>query len=546
MYKSIRKKVWAFHENEDGNMTLVNVMVVAWLLLMFAFNFNSQRIIETRTKTQLAADVAAASVGDKAADNMKELVALNHTIGTLLSKVLIHESWGGPGLDSGTAADTEKYDKQLSRAHETYILAAQLAGLPPQDLAFEIVNKEVIASEISTEFDVKTRLKEYLTFVYQIKSQGYLLVATKFPPFVVVGKALHTAIHLVELKIYQEYQTANAVHKVMSALVLPKTLVRDRLLPSLKRQTEQIVERFPDVAKKYAEESTRSVDRDLSVAVIGADGEPQLPVEIDPLAKAIELPILEELKEESSLSKIQGLETTISRDQVMKVTQLARSTFPWVVYDREPLLKAFKISMTLSEAKKRYKHHTEGYSKRVISDLQLNNDMGLYVLKRHSINKGYQMWTEDAELADELFSYVVVVQEEAPTVIGRPIVFNQHNPNGLFSAAQVTLYNGNLQKRNASHIDLTVKRIRPNLQPVVGYDTMGWTEPQNELIAKTDQGPAPIPRQPKYELNWQSKLEPVSNVMYQAVNQNQKVLPAEMQSIAKDYFVERPDELLIQ
>ena len=212
MYKSIRKKVWAFHENEDGNMTLVNVMVVAWLLLMFAFNFNSQRIIETRTKTQLAADVAAASVGDKAADNMKELVALNHTIGTLLSKVLIHESWGGPGLDSGTAADTEKYDKQLSRAHETYILAAQLAGLPPQDLAFEIVNKEVIASEISTEFDVKTRLKEYLTFVYQIKSQGYLLIATKFPPFVVMGKALHTAIHLVELKIYQEYQTANAVH----------------------------------------------------------------------------------------------------------------------------------------------------------------------------------------------------------------------------------------------------------------------------------------------------------------------------------------------
>ena len=91
-----------------------------------------------------------------------------------------------------------------------------------------------------------------------------------------------------------------------------------------------------------------------------------------------------------------------------------------------------------------------------------------------------------------------------------------------------------------------MKRIRPNLQPVVGYDTLGWTEPQNELIAKTDQGPAPIPRQPKYELNWQSKLEPVSNVMYQAVNQNQKVLPAEMQSIAKDYFVERPDELLIQ
>ena len=131
-------------------------------------------------------------------------------------------------------------------------------------------------------------------------------------------------------------------------------------------------------------------------------------------------------------------------------------------------------------------------------------------------------------------------------MIGRPLVFNQHNPDGLFSAAQVTLCNGNPQERNAAHIDLTVKRIRPNLQPVVGYDTLGWTEPQNELIAKTDSGPAPIPRQPKYELNWQSRLEPVSNVMYQAVNQHHKVLPTQIQSVATKYFVQRPDELLLQ
>ena len=156
------------------------------------------------------------------------------------------------------------------------------------------------------------------------------------------------------------------------------------------------------------------------------------------------------------------------------------------------------------------------------------------------------MWTEDAEMADELFSYIVIVHEEAPKVIGRPIVFNQHNPDGLFSAAQVTLYNGNPQERNAAHIDLTVKRIRPNLQPVTGYDTLNWTEPQNELIAKIDEGPAPFPRQPKYEPNWQSKLKPVSNVMYQAVNEHYKVLPTQLQSAATKYFVERPEELLVQ
>ena len=546
MRHSIRNQIRRFHKDRDGNMTLVNVMVVAWLVLMFTFNFNTDRIIQARTKTQFAADISAASVGDKAADFMKEIVALNHAIGFLLSKVLIHESWGGPGLDSGTAADTETYDEALTRAHQKYLVAAQAAGFPPQDLAFKTTNKEVIASEVSTEFDVKTRLKKYLAFVYRIKSQGYFLVATKFPPFVVVGKALHSAAHLVELKVYQEYQTANAVHRVMAALVLPKTLVRDWVLPSLKKQTEKIVEQFPEVAKQFANESAHSVDSKLSVAVIGSEGEPQLPVEIDPLAKAIQLPILEELEEERALPKIRGLATTISRDQIMKVTQLARTTFPWVVYDREPLLKGFKISMTLSKAEERYKHHTEGYSKDVISHLQLEKEMGLYVLKRHSMNKGYQLWAENAEAADQLFSYIVIVHEAAPDVIGRPLVFNQHNPDGLFSAAQVTLCNGNPQERNAVHIDLTVKRIRPNLQPVVGYDTLGWTEPQNELIAKTDSGPAPIPRQPKYELNWQSRLEPVSNVMYQAVNQHHKVLPTQIQSVATKYFVQRPDELLLQ
>ena len=172
--------------------------------------------------------------------------------------------------------------------------------------------------------------------------------------------------------------------------------------------------------------------------------------------------------------------------------------------------------------------------------------MGLYVLKQHTMNKGYQLWTEDAELADKLFSYVVVVHEESPAVIGQPVVFSQHNPEGLFSTSQVTLYNGNLQKRNKAHIDLTVKRIRPNLQPIVGYDTLGWVEKQNELIAKTDEGGAPVPRQPKYELNWQSKLEPHSNVMYSAVEKHAGQLPQEARHAARHYFKQRDVELLVQ
>ena len=96
--------------NRSGMMTLVNLIMVAWIVLMISFIYNADRVAQSRTRTQIAADYAGASMGDIAADNMKELVALNHTIGELLSKVIIHDAWGGPGLDEGKVADTATYD----------------------------------------------------------------------------------------------------------------------------------------------------------------------------------------------------------------------------------------------------------------------------------------------------------------------------------------------------------------------------------------------------------------------------------------------------
>ncbi|MDB2686148.1 hypothetical protein N9Y42_02960 [Mariniblastus sp.] len=530
-------------------MTLVNTVIIMWIVLMISFIYNADRSTQPRTSTQVAADAAAASVGDLAADKMKDLVGLNHTIGEVCSFVIVHEAWGGPGLDEGEKADTAEFDNKLKLAHTAYGVAAQAARRQMMDTAFATVTEEVVASEESTEFETKTRLKELLTWAYGTKTVGYALVATKYPPFVAAGEAMHAAAHLFELKIYQEYQTANAIHVVAERLVPLKQLLRDTYLPALKKEADQIVKQFPDQAIDLAKTivSTHDPKSRYVVGVIGAEGKPVLPVEIDPLAKAQTMPDLEQLVADGSLRSMPELETTaITRDQINKVTQLARTTFPWVVYHREPLLKGMKILMTLAQTHKHYKHYTEKYAKDITSQLQLENDMGLYVIKQHSINKGYQTWTEDPDLADELFSFVVVVHQDAPEVIGTPIVFSKHNTEGIFSCSQVTLYNGNLQKRNKAHIDLTTKRIRPNLQPVVGYDTLGWTEPQNELIAKTDAGGAPVPRQPKYELSWQSKLEPMSNAMNSAVRKNLQQLPSKAHPVAKKYFEDRPSELLLQ
>ena len=485
MFDFTDNPVRRLHSDEAGSMTLVNTIIVMWVVLMIAFVFNADRLTQPRGKTQIAADYAAASVGDLAADMMKELVALNHLIGEQLSKVIIHESWGGPGLDANEEADTSSHDAALLASKLAYEVAAKAAKIPPNTIAYDDVKEKVIASEESTEFETKTRLKELLTWTYGTKAAASFMIASKFAPVVAAGVALHAAADAFELKIKQEYLTANLMHEAMVKLVPVKQNIRDTVLPQLKRKTEEIVQQFPGLAKQYAQQSVASFQDAMKVGVVGFEGEPELPVEIDPYAEAITLPNLEQLPADGTLPFLDIEESGITRDQINKVTQLARTTFPLVVYDREPLLKGMKLLMSLAQTHKHYKHYTEKYSKDITSQLQLEEDMGLYVIKEHTMNKGYQLWTEDAEAADKLFSYIVVVHQESPEIVGKQLVFSEHNPTGIFSSAQVTLYNGNLQKRNKAHIDLTVKRIRPNLQPVVGYDTLGWAEEQNELIAKT-------------------------------------------------------------
>ena len=240
--------------NRSGMMTLVNLILVAWIVLIISFIYNADRISQSRTRTQIAADYGAASVGDAAADNMKELVAINHTIGELLSKVIIHDAWGGPGLDNNEEADTSTEDNLLLASKLAYEGAALAANYPSRVIAYDVVKEEVIASEESTEFVTKTRLKELLTWTYGTKTIACGLIASKFPKVVAIGIAIHEAANLFELKIKQEYETANLMHKAMSALVPIKQNIRDVVLPQLKRQTDQIVSQFPELAKQYAQD----------------------------------------------------------------------------------------------------------------------------------------------------------------------------------------------------------------------------------------------------------------------------------------------------
>jgi hypothetical protein len=191
---------------------------------------------------------------------------------------------------------------------------------------------------------------------------------------------------------------------------------------------------------------------------------------------------------------------------------LARATFPWVNYHRQPILQALAAVVPLSKAKSFYFDHSNGYSKKVCSELQLDeHDMGLYVIKHGAApDKGYETWTEKPEQADRLFTLIGLAMNRPPVVVGQSTAFRQEHADGRLTYAQAMVYNANPQNRHPTKIDIECKRITPWEQADVGWDTLNWKPGSNqyELVGF---GVGLEAKFPEIQINWQAKLIPATN-----------------------------------
>lgn len=240
-----------------------------------------------------------------------------------------------------------------------------------------------------------------------------------------------------------------------------------------------------------------------------------------------------------------SVRTAINRDQLTKISQLSRATFPWVTYHRKPIWDALAALVPLSGAADFYKHYSDGYSKRVLNNLQLHEDMALYVLKDYpSPDKGFALWTVDGQRADGLFSVLGLVHQASPIVVGAPFVFEQHHDSGRLAFSQALVYNANPQQPHDHRIDLTCKRITPNDQPRVGLDTLNWTDEVTELVAVTDAGGAPSDAFPEIKLNWQAKLVPATSARLQDLKNDVSTLPGMFQPVVGKLIDNVPQALI--
>lgn len=540
-----------------GMLMFVNMAVVLLMVLLFAFLLNSGKMVKRKTEAQQRADAIAFSCGLQKTRALNAISGANHIIGEVLAHITLHHALGGDLLDLEKNAEEhaplgqrkrlKRLNEELDIAYESYKQASRGEGRTP---AYETVRQKSGIKAQATLLRAKMNLKEYLIWIYQTKAAAREMQA--YPPTYSAGVVLEQSMHNFEREILAEYEQLKQIHARAVELLPLKFKLRDCVLPEIKAYTRDVVMSTPQAIRELADSLGKKYGVSKAYVL-----DPNVPVILDPLAKATSLPPVQAIAEEPAAPHCdcKSVESEITRKQIVKVTQLVRSTFPWVVYHRLPVWESLKQLAPLSKAEKYYVEYTAGYTRDLCDRYQTDeHDLGLYVIQGYPApDKGYELWTQSRSEADRTFGTLVVIHLNPDSVIGSPAVFQQHFPSGQVFYAEALSYNANPEKRHACRINLRCKRITPNRQANVGYDTLQWqasgksesgsSKSPWELVAKTDAGGQPDPEFPRIRLNWQAKLVETSAEQLAALKLAEDI-PVEMRSLVDKLLDRVPGALL--
>ena len=454
-----------FHEDENGLFSLVHLFTLLLCVLLFVLFFNVSHVVNEKVRLQNTADAVAISGGVWMARGMNVLTATNHVIGEMVGFLIVHEALGGAALDEDRSMEeaTASEDAELDAAAR----AATAAGCPPDPESYKLVRQHGGVHAEATLLEAKLVLKKRLTWIYLQRAQAGAMQRSSEPSTVAAGIALEHQTDAWEAEVAAEYRILNRIHQLARSLLAEKKRIC-RKMAEAKLYTDEVVRRVPLLAQATAEKIADEHGHEGTLFPVGAE----LPVVIDPFAEALALVFDEDDYTEPLCDcGCPSKRTTINRDQIVKVTQLARAAFPWVNYHRDPILRRLRERLSLCKAADFYFDWTNGYSKRICDQLQRHTyhlqkhddpKMGLYVIRDYPApDKGYALWSEDPAHADRLFSVIGLARRTPPFVGGGGWGFSQRHEDGMIAYAQALVYNANEQQRAERRVDLTCKRIVP-------------------------------------------------------------------------------------
>lgn len=447
-----------------------------------------------RARQQRIADSAAETLGNFKARNLNAVVTSQHLMGQLLSMVVIHHAIGGELLDRHEAADTRRRDEALRIAYKAALACGEY---PP--FAFEDVVSPVYAGQ--SLLKAHRRLKLLLSYVYYAKGTAAALMA--FPPTYPAGKALAQIADQIESMIHQEWKTLEQIRRRAVELSPQKLEILHRHLPAAKDQLDRLVANYPRAQRQLAD----SLEEKLGAKIHILPDDRQLPIKKDPLAE-LNVPPASWVR---PVCDCPSVEATNLREQMAKVSQLSRATFPWVNYHRHDLVAQMKSILLLSRMGSYYFDHTAGVAKQMAVDLQQPGtaSLSLYVLEDYEgPDKAYEPWTfpGNSSAADKAFGLTVLIgMPQRPRAAQR--LFRAQPTPVSFRIASAVIWNRHAPQKPASRIDLYCKRIVPTQQASTGWDTLNW-HPQTQVSELVGIG---IPHVfPRIQPQWTSQLTPTS------------------------------------
>jgi hypothetical protein len=456
-------------------LSFVSVIVLLFILVLIGLVANVGYVINRKMEVQNSADAVAYSSAIWMARGMNVITATNHLVGEMQALVVLHAAIGGeelenkPPLDPSEAlAAKARLDAATTELDEAWLAAhavgAETIAYPQQ---YEKVGERVTSG--ATYRAALTDLKKALAKVYFAKAAAAVLEKSAFPPTVAIGAAVDVAATGVEVMILAEYTTLKAMETfAKSPAVLGfRNLLSNQLLPGASAFERLAVEAVPHaaagVARAIAERNETSGG-------------------IYPAAPP--LPVLREHPSNADLP----------------TSALVRTTFPWVAYDRTPVLRMTKW-MIFSHTRDHYLDYTNRYTLLKSKEL-VGHGFAMYVMTRPGESKGHEPWTSDSRLADRKFTVVGFAHRPAKTLMSSS-VFGTPNSDGIVACAQAIVYNANRQNPGNGP---------PTFQPEVGWDTLNWQPPVMSSgayeFAKTEESTTC----PRYLVNWQAKLVPVSRL----------------------------------
>ncbi|MBI1324077.1 hypothetical protein GC170_12950 [bacterium] len=450
-------------------------MAYVMLLSMFAFSvlgmfvMDIARMTSRKLEMQQVADSTAYSTSLVMTRGMNAVTVSNHHIGEVMAFVILHKAIAGENVDGrDKTRQQQALDNQLSFALMVLGPAALAAG--GRASTFPDCAEDIRAAE--TVCDGKLMLKMEIASVYaaQIIAAAYGLQA--------VVAALSD---FEEYVIKPEWDALDRMERQARADLPRRKRLEREFLVAIQEYQDEVLRDVPEVASSTAG------------AVAGASWGQGVCFPSRP-----ELPLVREPFRDGGRN----------HQRTMARTQIVRAAYPWVVFDRGPVL-ANTSWMLLSQTTEWYRDWTDFDTTERSQWFYRGKGRPMLVIRRHVLpEKGTEPWTKDAKLADEQFSVIGFAYEPSPRPFGSPALKRQ-NKGGLVAYAQAITYGANPQNPG--------KSTGP-FQPEIGWDTLAWTAPVKSSGAYEFPASFAAGRTcPRIHLNWQTKLVPVTGYLDRSV-----------------------------